>query len=61
MYVMDCRRPVHLANVHAKTNVVVFWGVQIVSDIPIDGDILLIENNDESSNSDSESSSEEEE
>ena len=41
LYVMDCRRPVHLSNIHAETNVVVFWdGVQQSEDIPSDGDNL---------------------
>ena len=25
VYVMDCRKPVHLANVHAGRNVVIYW------------------------------------
>lgn len=53
IYVMDCRRPVHLANIHAGENVVVFWdGPAQNEDIPSDGDNL--------SGDDSSSSSEEE-
>jgi cell division control protein 45 len=41
VYVIDCRRPVHLANIHAGGNVVVFWdGVQHDDDVPSDGDNL---------------------
>lgn len=52
IYVMDCRRPVHLANIHAETTVVVFWdGVQQNDELPSDGDNL---SGDESSSSSSE-------
>ena len=41
LYVMDCRRPVHLANIHAETSIVVFWdGVQQEDELPSDGDNL---------------------
>jgi cell division control protein 45 len=41
LYVMDCRRPVHLANIHAETSIVVFWdGVQEDDELPSDGDNL---------------------
>lgn len=41
IYVVDCRRPIHLANVHAGQNVVVFWDeTQKEDDIPSDGDNL---------------------
>lgn len=41
LYVMDCRRPVHLANIHAETSIVVFWdGVQQDDELPSDGDNL---------------------
>ncbi len=41
VYVMDCRRPVHLANVHAGDNVVVFMdGTQTPDQLPSDGDNL---------------------
>ena len=45
LYVMDCRRPVHLANVHAGGNVVVFWDSTSSSSsddqvLPSDGDNL---------------------
>jgi cell division control protein 45 len=41
VYVMDCRRPVHLGNVHAGANVVVFMdGTQTNDQIPSDGDNL---------------------
>jgi cell division control protein 45 len=54
LYVMDCRRPVHLANIHEETNIVIFWdGVQNDMDIPSDGDHL-------SGNESSSSSSDEE-
>lgn len=58
LYVMDCRRPVHLANIHAETSIVVFWdGVQQDDDLPSDGDNL---SGDESSSSSSSSDSEDE-
>lgn len=42
LYVTDCRRPVHLANVHADKNVVIFWDAvaQNKDDLPSDGDNL---------------------
>jgi cell division control protein 45 len=40
VYVLDCRRPVHLANVHAGENIVVFWDQNASEDIPSDGDNL---------------------
>ena len=40
VYVMDCRRPVHLANVHAGQNVVIFWDSIQPDDVPSDGDNL---------------------
>jgi cell division control protein 45 len=40
MYVMDSRRPVHLANVHAGDNVVVFWDQTQTEELPSDGDNL---------------------
>jgi cell division control protein 45 len=40
VYVMDCRRPVHLANVYSGNNVVVFWDVQNDEELPSDGDNL---------------------
>lgn len=41
VYVLDCRRPVHLANVHAGDNVVVFMdGTQNMDQLPSDGDNL---------------------
>ena len=50
IYVMDCRRPIHLANVHADSHVVVFWDGVGVDDsvddddpekaLPSDGDDL---------------------
>ena len=39
IFVMDCRRPFHLANVHAGQGVVLFWDQNNV-DIPSDGDNL---------------------
>lgn len=39
-YVMDCRRPVHLANIHAGDNVVVFLETRNDQEIPSDGDNL---------------------
>ena len=53
IYVMDCRRPVHLANIHAGDNVVVFLdGTH--PDFPSDGDNL---SGNESSSSSSEDDS----
>ena len=40
VYVMDCRRPVHLANVHAGQNIVIFWDSIQPDDVPSDGDNL---------------------
>jgi cell division control protein 45 len=40
LYVMDSRRPVHLANVHAGDNVVVFWDQTQTEELPSDGDNL---------------------
>jgi cell division control protein 45 len=42
IYVMDCRRPVHLANIHSETHIVVFGDnrVQLEQEIPSDGDNL---------------------
>lgn len=57
VYVMDCRRPVHLANVHSGSNIVVFWdGTQNLDEIPSDGDNLS--GNDTSSSSSSSSDEE---
>ena len=36
-YVMDCRRPFHLANVHAGRHVVVFWD-GVGAGVPDDND-----------------------
>ena len=59
VYVMDCRRPVHLANIYAGDNVVVFWDQTNGSDpLPSDGDDL---SGNEDDDDDEESSSEEEE
>jgi cell division control protein 45 len=53
LYVMDCRRPVHLSNIHAETNVVVFWdGVQQSDDLPSDGDNLSGDESSSDSSSD---------
>jgi cell division control protein 45 len=55
LYVMDCRRPVHLSNIHAETNVVVFWdGVQQDDDIPSDGDNLSGDESSDTSDEDDE-------
>lgn len=51
---MDQRRPVHLANIHAGSQIVVFWDVSYEDDIPSDGDDLS--GNDESSTSSTSSS-----
>lgn len=41
IYVMDCRKPVHLANVHAGHNIVIFWDeTQNKEELPSDGDNL---------------------
>ena len=53
VFVMDCRRPVHLANIHAGDNVVIFWDPVQNDDVPSDGDNL-------SGNAESSSSEEEE-
>lgn len=53
VYVMDCRRPVHLANIHAGENVVMFWDqTQQDDEVPSDGDNL---SGNESSSSEEES------
>jgi cell division control protein 45 len=59
VYVLDCRRPVHLANVHAGANVVVFMdGTQTNDQLPSDGDNLSgNESSSEEEASDSEGSS----
>ena len=54
VYVMDCRRPVHLANIHAGDNVVVFLDTIQDNVIPSDGDNL---SGNESSTDDDEASS----
>jgi cell division control protein 45 len=59
VYVMDCRRPFHLANVHAGQNVVLFWD-QNQLEIPSDGDNLS-GNENTTSEEDSSSESEDEE
>lgn len=56
VYVMDCRRPFHLANVHAGQNVVLFWD-QNQLEIPSDGDNL---SGNESTTSEEDTSSESE-
>ena len=56
VYVMDCRRPFHLANVHAGQNVVLFWD-QNQLEIPSDGDNL---SGNESTTTEEDSSSESE-
>jgi cell division control protein 45 len=40
VYVMDCRRPIHLANIHAEANVIIFWDKTQGNDWPSDGDNL---------------------
>ncbi len=55
VYVMDCRRPVHLANIHAGENVVLFWDRTQGEDVPSDGDNL---SGNESSSSEEEDDSE---
>eukprot|EP00934_Nitzschia_sp_Nitz4_P004497 Nitzschia sp. Nitz4//scaffold76_size158648//89748//92025//NITZ4_002553-RA/size158648-processed-gene-0.241-mRNA-1//1//CDS//3329557866//4487//frame0 len=62
LYVLDCRRPIHLANIYAGNNVVVFYdGTQSNEHVPSDGDDLS--GNDSSSageeSSDDDSSDEE--
>lgn len=40
-YIMDCRRPFHLANIHANTSIVVFGENKLqLEEIPSDGDNL---------------------
>lgn len=59
IYVMDCRKPVHLGNVHAGHNVVLFWDeTQNKEDLPSDGDNLS--GNDSTTDEDDDSSSDEE-
>lgn len=59
IFVMDCRRPVHLANVHAGDNVVVFMdGTQAPDNIPSDGDNLS--GNESSSSEEDDDSSDDE-
>jgi len=56
MYVMDCRRPIHLANVYSPSNVVIFLdSTQKIEDMPSDGDNLS--GHESSSESESSSSS----
>jgi len=57
IFVMDCRRPVHLANFHAGKEVVLFWDQQSDVDVPSDGDNLS--GNESSSDEESEESSDE--
>ena len=56
IYVLDCRRPVHLANIHAGENVVIFMDRLVTDEIPSDGDNLS--GNETSSSSGSEEESE---
>lgn len=56
MFVMDCHRPWHLANIHAGENITLFKEEPLEEDVPSDGDGL---SGDESS-SDEESSDEDE-
>ena len=60
IYVMDARRPVHLANVHAGENVCVFWDEVQNDDIPSDGDNLSGNELDSSDDEDEDSSDDEE-
>lgn len=58
VYVLDCRRPVHLANVHAGDNVVVFMdGTQNIDQLPSDGDNLSGDESSSDEDDDSEDSS----
>jgi CDC45-like protein len=57
IYVFDCRRPVHLGNVYASNNVVIFWDVQNVDEVPSDGDNLSGNESSDDSSSDESSSS----
>ena len=68
VYVLDCRRPVHLGNVYAGDNIVVFMdGTQDDAPLPSDGDNLSgnesssdeEEESEESSNDDDDSSNDE--
>ncbi len=55
-YVLDCRRPIHLANVYAKSSVVVFLdSTQKLEELPSDGDNLSGDDSSSSSESDSDS------
>ena len=59
IYVMDCRRPVHLANVYSPSSVVVFLdSTQDPKDMPSDGDNL---SGDDSTSDESSSSSDSDE
>jgi cell division control protein 45 len=56
-YVMDCRRPIHLANVYAPSSVVVFLdSTQDQKDMPSDGDNLSGDDSSSSESSDSDGS-----
>lgn len=58
IYVLDCRRPVHLANVYAGNNVVIFYdGTQNNDHIPSDGDNLSGNESSSSEDGDSEDGS----
>jgi cell division control protein 45 len=67
IYVMDCRRPVHLANFHAESHVVIFYDDINHDDIPSDGDNLsgnessTDEEDDDDDDDDEEDSEDEEE
>jgi cell division control protein 45 len=58
VYVMDCRRPVHLSNIHAGDNIVIFSDNLEDQQLPSDGDNLS--GNESSSDEDDESSDDEE-
>ena len=59
IYVMDCRRPIHLANVYSSRSIVVFFdSAQKINEMPSDGDNLS--GDEESSSSDDSDDSDEE-
>lgn len=59
VFVIDCRRPVHLANIHSGNNVIVFWDAIQNEDIPSDGDNLSGHESSSSSSEEDDSSDEE--
>lgn len=57
VYVMDCRKPVHLANIYAGDNIVIFMDAVQGEELPSDGDNLS--GNEQSSSEDEDDDSDE--